>query len=132
MLSVFRYGVGLGKTVVSLTALVDRLWDWFTVKKALVIAPKNVAETVWDAEIEKWDHLKGLRAVKVLGTAKQRISALQTPADLYIINRENVVWLVEYLGAKWPFDMVILDELSSFKSASSKRWRALRRVINSI
>lgn len=97
--------------------------------KALVIAPIRVAEDTWTRESVKWDHLQGLRVSKVLGTEKQRIKALQTPADLYVINRENVVWLVEYLGAKWDFDMVILDELSSFKNAGAKRWKALRKVI---
>ena len=97
--------------------------------KALVIAPIRVAEDTWLRESCKWDHLEGLRISRVLGTAKQRIAALETPADIYVINRENVTWLVEYLGSKWDFDMVILDELSSFKSSTSKRWKSLRKVI---
>ena len=88
-----------------------------------------MAEDTWSREQEKWDHLKHLRIAKVLGPAKDRIAALQSDADVYVINRENVQWLQEYLGAKWNFDIVVIDELSSFKSAKSKRWKALRKVI---
>lgn len=118
-----------GKTVISLTDIMRRLWDDFSINKVLVIAPIRVAEDTWSRESEKWDHLQGLRISKVLGTAKQRIAALNTPADVYVINRENVVWLIEYLGHKWDFDCVIIDELSSFKNPNSKRFKALRRVI---
>lgn len=121
--------MGLGKTVVSLTDIMRRIWDDFSVNKALVIAPIRVAEDTWSRESAKWDHLQGLRISKVLGTAKQRIAALETPADVYVINRENVVWLVEYLGSKWDFDAVIIDELSSFKNPNAKRFKALRKVI---
>jgi len=93
-----------------------------------VIAPLRVAQSTWSGEIEKWDHLRGLRLSKVLGNEKQRIEALNQPADLYIINRENTEWLVNYYGRKWPFDMVVIDELSSFKNPRSKRFRALREV----
>jgi len=93
-----------------------------------VIAPLRVAQSTWSGEIEKWDHLQGLRLAKVLGSEKQRIGALHHPADIYIINRENTEWLVDYYGRKWPFDMVIIDELSSFKNPRSKRFRALRKV----
>lgn len=93
-----------------------------------MIAPLRVAQSTWSGEIEKWDHLRGLRLSKVLGNEKQRIEALNQPADLYIINRENTEWLVNYYGRKWPFDMVVIDELSSFKNPKSKRFRALRKV----
>lgn len=103
--------------------------DDFAVNRVLVIAPKRVAEDTWTSEKDKWDHLNSLRISKVLGSARQREAALDTNADIYVINRENVQWLVDKLGTNWPFDMVVLDELSSFKSAQSKRWRSLRRVI---
>ena len=94
----------------------------------LVIAPKRVAEHTWARECEKWEHLRHLRVVKIMGTAKQRQDALKAQADVYVINRENVVWLTEQVGKKWPFPIVVIDELSSFKSAQAKRWKALRRV----
>lgn len=121
--------MGLGKTVVTLTVLNRLMYEEFSLNRALVIAPKRVAEDTWSREAEKWDHLSCLRVVKVLGTAKQRTAALAQDGDVYVINRENVVWLVETLGARWPFDGIVIDELSSFKSSRSKRWRALRRVI---
>lgn len=121
--------MGLGKTVISLTDIMRRLWDDFSINKALVIAPIRVAEDTWSRESAKWDHLQDLRISKVLGTVKQRVSALETAADVYVINRENVVWLVEYLGQKWDFDCVVVDELSSFKNPNSKRFKALRKVI---
>lgn len=102
--------------------------DQFEIRKVLVIAPLMVARDTWAREVEKWDHLKHLQISKVLGSAKEREAALKKEADIYVINRENVVWLVEKLGAKWDFDMVVIDELSSFKSPSSKRFRALRKV----
>ena len=122
------WGMGTGKTVTTLTALYLLLYDCLEDGPALAIAPKRVAEDTWSKEAAKWEHLQNLRVVKVMGTAKQRAAALATPADLYVINRENVVWLVEFLGKSWPFKIVILDELSSFKSAQAKRWKALRRV----
>lgn len=94
----------------------------------LVIAPKRVAENTWSKETAKWEHLNHLRVSKIMGTEKQRLAALNTSADLYVINRENVVWLVEKVGQRWPFPIVVIDELSSFKSAQAKRWKALRRV----
>ena len=94
----------------------------------LVIAPKRVAENTWAKECEKWDHLHHLRVVKIMGTAKQRQAALNTPADIYVLGRDNVVWLVEHLQNRWPFRIVVIDELSSFKSAQAKRFKALRRV----
>ena len=120
--------MGLGKTVVSLT-YVKELIDDFAVGKVLVIAPLRVAQDTWSRESEKWDHLRVLTVSRVLGTAAQRKAALAADAEVYVINRENVQWLVELLGKAWPFDMVIIDELSSFKSSSSKRWRCLKRVI---
>lgn len=118
----------MGKTVITLT-YVKELVDDFAVNRVLVIAPKRVAEDTWTSEKDKWDHLSDLRIAKVLGTPKQRENALSSQADVYVINRENVQWLVEKVGASWPFDMVVIDELSSFKSSQSKRWRSLKRVI---
>lgn len=120
--------MGLGKTVVTLTVINRLIREEFSATKALVIAPKRVAEDTWSTEAAKWDHLSGLRIAKVLGTEKQRIAALSSRADVYVINRENVVWLIEYLSSKWDFDILVIDELSSFKSSKAKRWRALRRV----
>ena len=120
--------MGLGKTVITLT-YVKELLDDFAVNRVLVIAPKRVAEDTWTREKDKWDHLSDLTVSKVLGSAKQREIALATPADVYVINRENVQWLVDRCGEKWDFDMVVIDELSSFKSSQAKRWRSLKRVI---
>ena len=112
--------------------LTEHLWDDFTVKKALVIAPKNVAQNVWAQECRKWEHTQGIRCALVMGTAAQRLRALSSDADLYIINRENVVWLVDTLQNRLPFDMVIVDELSSFKSTKAKRWKAIKKLIQSV
>lgn len=120
--------MGLGKSIITLTAIDDLMFDYFEISKVLVIAPLRVAESTWDSEIEKWDHLKNLRLSKVLGSEKERLKGLYTPADIYIINRENVVWLVDKLKSDWDFDMVVVDELSSFKSHKSKRFKALRKV----
>lgn len=124
--------MGLGKTVITLTAIDELMYDRFEVCKALVIAPLRVAEDTWSRESEKWDHLQHLRISKILGTAEERIEALNADqADVYVINRENVVWLTEYLDKhriRWPFDMVVIDELSSFKSNQAKRFKALRKV----
>ncbi len=110
--------------------MLNRLkYEEFAIRKALVIAPKRVAEDTWSREQAKWEHLKHLKVVKVMGTKDKRLAALKEQADIYIINRENVEWLVETLGARWCFDAVVIDELSSFKSAKSKRWKALRKVI---
>ncbi len=119
---------GLGKTAITLTAIGELLYEEFEIDRVLVIAPLRVAEDTWDRECMKWEHLKHLRISKVLGNESERIKALNTTADIYIINRENVEWLVGYYGGKWPFDMVVVDELSSFKSAKSKRFKALRKV----
>lgn len=123
--------MGLGKTAVALTVADEDLWDEFSVDAFLVIAPKRVAEDTWTKEPAKWDHLSRLRVSTVLGTAKQRKAALARPADLYVINRENVTWLCR--PDIWPFQGrhigIIVDELSSFKDSQSKRWRALRKRI---
>ena len=125
--------MGLGKTVVTLTALYNLIYDSFDIGKALVIAPLRVAEDTWSRESEKWDHLKGLTISKVLGTPTQRRKALAAEADIYIINRENVSWLCDELsqvGDGWIFDAVVIDELSSFKSPKAQRFRALRKYIS--
>ena len=120
--------MGLGKTVTTLTAIKELKYNRFRVRKVLVIAPKKVAEGTWTREAAKWDHTNMLRVSPVLGSQAKRIRALNTLADLYIINRENVVWLVDYYRNSWPFDMVIVDESSSFKSHSAKRFKALASV----
>lgn len=120
--------MGLGKTVITMTAIQELMYDRFEISRVLVIAPKRVAEDTWSREHAKWDHLKDLRISKVLGSARQRRAALQADADVYVIGRDNVVWLTEELR-KWPFDMVVIDELSSFKNPQAKRFKALRKVI---
>ncbi len=120
--------MGLGKSIITLTAIDDLMFDYFEISKVLVIAPLRVAESTWDEEINKWDHLKGLRLSKILGSEKERIKGLYAPADIYIINRENVVWLVDKLKSSWDFDMIVIDEISSFKSHKSQRFKALRKV----
>ena len=122
------WGMGTGKTVTTLTAVDRLLHDCLEDGPVLVIAPKRVAENTWSKEADKWEHLQHLKVSKVMGTEKQRLEALRAKADLYVINRENVVWLVETLGQSWPFPIVVIDELSSFKSAQAKRFKALRRV----
>lgn len=120
--------MGLGKTVITLTALHDLKFNRWAVNKILIIAPKKVAEDTWQVEAQKWQHLQDFRVVGVLGSATQRENALATPADIYVINRENTQWLVQYYGRSWPFDTVVLDESSSFKNHQAKRFRALRTV----
>ena len=120
--------MGLGKTIITLTAINNLCFDTFEVQKVLVIAPLRVARDTWSAEIEKWEHLKHLKYSIVIGTETERLAALNTPADIYIINRENVVWLVEDSGFPFDFDMVVIDELSSFKSHRSKRFKSLMKV----
>lgn len=120
--------MGMGKTVITLTALDQLLYDYYDVSKVLVIAPLRVVEDTWTKEAAKWDHTKHLKVSRVLGSEKERLIALRTHADIYAINRENVVWLVEQYGRDWPFDMVVIDELSSFKSNQAKRFKALKKV----
>ena len=120
--------IGLGKTVITLTGLHSLKYYYWQIRKVLIIAPKKVAESTWSKEADKWEHLKNLRISVVLGTAKQRLSALNADADIYIINRENTQWLVEYYGHNWPFDVVVLDESSSFKNQQAKRFKALKAI----
>ncbi|WP_314339103.1 SNF2-related protein [Leptotrichia wadei] len=124
--------MGLGKTIITLTAIDELKFNRFEVDKVLIIAPKKVAESTWLNEAEKWNHLKYLKFSRVLGSEKKRITALNTPADIYVINRENVQWLVEYYKNDWPFDMVVIDEFSSFKNHTSKRFKALKLVLGKI
>ena len=118
--------MGLGKTVITLTALWQLALDSFDVSRVLVIAPKRVAEDTWPKELMKWEHLTGLTSSLVLGSAAERKAALQRKAFLYIINRENVAWLVK--NHYWDFDMVVIDELSSFKSNKAERFKAMKKV----
>lgn len=118
--------MGLGKTIITLTAINNLMFDMFEVRKVLIIGPLRVARDTWPAEIEKWEHLKHLRYSVVIGTPDERKTALNTDADIYIINRENVDWLVS--NTKFDYDMVVIDELSSFKNHQSKRFKALMKV----
>lgn len=123
--------MGLGKTVITLTALRDLLLDDLVVSKVLVIAPLRVARDTWPAEVKKWDHLHDLDVSVIVGDLKTRTAAVSTSSLIYIINRENVKWLVEYYekqGLRWDFDCVVIDELSSFKNYQSQRFKALRKV----
>ena len=117
--------------MISLTAILDLMFDSFDVGKVLVIGPLRVCASVWPEEHTKWDGLDFLKMSVIVGSAKQREAAMRVPADIYVINRENVKWLVDYLEKRripWPFDMVVIDELSSFKNHQSQRWKALRKV----
>lgn len=118
--------MGLGKTTITLTAIQNLMYDSFDVHKVLVIAPLRVAKNTWSAELEKWEHLKHLTYSVVVGTAEERKAALRRRADIYIINRENIQWLVEQ--GRFDFDMAVIDELSSFKNHQTKRFRALMKV----
>ena len=120
--------LGMGKTTSTLTAVSDLL-DGFMVNKVLVIAPLRVANGVWAQESQKWSHLKHLTTNVCTGTERQRIAALSSQSDVYTINRENVPWLVKHFGKKWPFDCVVIDESSSFKNASSQRFKALKKIL---
>ena len=120
--------MGLGKTVITLTAIKELKYNRFAVRKCLVIAPKKVAESTWSKEADKWDHTRVLRVSSVLGSVNKRIRALCTPADIYVINRDNVTWLVDYYRNDWPFDMVVVDESTSFKNNKSKRFKSLASV----
>lgn len=120
--------MGLGKSVITLTALFDLILDQFIIGKVLVIAPLRVARDTWPSEIQKWDHLKGLKYSVVVGTAAERKAALMQQSDVYIINRENVDWLINKSGIPFRFDMIVIDELSSFKSWQAKRFKSLLKV----
>ena len=120
--------MGLGKTAIALTAIFDLVYDFFLVRKVLVVAPLRVARDQWIAEVGKWEHLSDLRLSVVVGTEQERKIALMRSADVYVINRENVVWLVEKSGAVLDFDMLVVDELSSFKNSDSKRFKGLMKL----
>ena len=124
--------MGLGKTVITLTAINDLKFNRWAVSRCLVVAPKKVAEATWSHEAEKWDHLRHLKIIPVLGSLKKRVQALHAPGDIWVINRENIPWLVEYFRNNWPFDMVVLDESSSFKNPQSKRFKAMKLVMSRI
>lgn len=121
-------GMGLGKTSIMLTAIEQLIYDSFEVSKVLVVAPLRVARNTWSDEIHKWNHLKHLRYSIVLGSAAERKKALEADADIYIINRENLQWLIEQSGVNFFWDMVVLDELSSFKNWNCKRFKAFMKV----
>ena len=120
--------MGLGKSVITLTALFNLCLDSFQIRKVLVIAPLRVARDTWPAELRKWDHLKGLTWSLATGTEAERMEALSRRASVYIINRENVQWLIEESGLPFDYDMLVIDELSSFKNSQAKRFRALMKV----
>ena len=120
--------MGLGKSVITLTAIYELMLNRFEVNKVLVIAPLRVARDTWPSEIDKWEHLKGLTYSVVIGTEAERLRALRTPAHVYLINRENIDWLITKSGIPFDFDMVVIDELSSFKSYSAKRFKSLLKV----
>lgn len=126
-----KYGLflemGTGKTVSTLTAISDLIYDYIEVNKVLVIAPKRVAEDTWAQEVEKWSHLSHLSVSLVLGTAKQRTEALAVDADIYVTNKENTKWICEKYRKDWPFDMLVIDELSTFKNSSSQRFKILKK-----
>lgn len=124
--------MGLGKTISTLTAIKELKYNRFQVNKVLIIAPKKVAEGTWSKEKDKWNHTKDFRVSLVLGSQQKRIKALSVNADLYIINRENIPWLVDYLRNDWYFDTVVIDESSSFKNSRSKRFKALKMVLPKI
>lgn len=121
-------GMGMGKTISTLTAINELIRNRFETRRVLVIAPIRVARDTWPAEIHKWDHLAGLTVSTITGTAKQREAAVNRNADIYTIGRENIPWLVKHHGSRWPYDMVIIDELSSFKNPQAKRFKALKKV----
>lgn len=120
--------MGLGKSVITLTALLDLCLDRFEIAKVLVIAPLRVARDTWTAELQKWDHLKCFTYATVIGSVSEREAALRKKAHIYLTNRENVSWLIEESGFPFDFDMIVIDELSSFKSYQAKRFRSLLRV----
>lgn len=124
--------MGLGKTVTTLTAIDELMFEEFDINKVLIVAPLRVANTTWHSEAKNWEHLSSLKFSIVTGSLKDRTTALQRTAHIYVINRENIPWLVEYYGKKFPFDMVVIDEASSFKSPSSKRFKALKKVLPNI
>src|SRR5665811_1861342 len=122
--------MGLGKTVSTLTAINILMYEELEVGSVLVIAPNRVAESVWTAEIEKWKHLSHLKIVRVIGTQRDRLGALKQKADIHVIGRDNVAWLCgQYGGSALPWDMLVIDEFSSFKSPKSLRFKTLRKTL---
>lgn len=126
------WGMGCGKTVTTLTAINELLYNYLEEGPVLVIAPLRVAQNTWIKETAKWDHLKHLKIANVTGSAKNRQEALRQDADIYVTNRENTQWLCDYFGGSWPFKIVVIDELSSFKSHQAKRFKALRKVLGRV
>ena len=123
--------MGLGKTIITLTAVRDMMLDDMTISKPLVIAPLRVARDTWPTEVEKWDHLSNLDVSVIVGTVKERMAAVNHNSLIYVVNRENIRWLVEYYeknGLRWDFDCIVIDELSSFKNHQSQRFKWLRKV----
>ena len=118
--------LGLGKTISTLTAINELMYDYCEISSVLVIAPKRVAETVWAEEAAKWEHTKHLTISKIIGTERKRLDALKVKADIYVVSRDNVAWLCNVFASRLPFDMVVIDELSSFKSYQSQRFKSLR------
>ena len=127
-ISAIFLSMGLGKTIITLTAIFDLMFDYFDVGKVLVIAPLRVCTNVWRQEVEKWPHLQMLRISVAVGSEHERLAALRTKADIYIINRENIQWLIEESRLPFDYDMVVIDELSSFKNHQTKRFRSLMKV----
>lgn len=121
--------MGLGKSAITLTAINELMFYRHEIGKALIIAPKRVAETTWSDECEKWDHLQHLKISKILGSESKRVEAVNADADIYIVNRENVTWLVDRFKSKWKWDTVVIDELSSFKNHRSKRFKSLKKML---
>ena len=123
--------MGLGKSVITLTAIQQLMEDYLEIRKVLIVAPKSVARNTWPAELRKWDHLKGLRYSLVMGTETQRRKAISAEADIYIVNRENLTWMVNYhdqVLVTWPYNCVVLDESSSFKNPQARRYKSIRRM----
>jgi len=123
--------MGLGKTVTTLTAIEKLMYDYLEVESVLIVAPKRVVQTVWAEECSNWDHLNHLSVVKIVGSERQRIAAYMIKADIHIISRDNLTWLCAYCGSVLPYDMIVIDELSSFKSHKSQRFKAMRLIRSS-
>lgn len=120
--------MGLGKTVITLTAIWELMYEDFEIRKVLVVAPAMIVDNVWQDEGAKWDHLNHLKIVAIKGTSTQRMNIINSDADIYVISRDNIAWLVGLFATNFPFDMLVLDELSSFKSHDSKRFKALKII----
>lgn len=118
--------MGLGKTISTLTAIEALKYDYCEISTVLVVAPKRVAETVWEEEAKNWDHTRHLKFSKIIGTERQRIAAIKVKADIYVISRDNIAWLCSLFAAKLPYDMLVIDELSSFKAHQTQRFKSLR------